>query len=439
MKVKTKFVIYFMIVYFFRLAFGLMSHPTLTYFDCTQTYLIGLKSYTTHTWPYFGPDTEDPSEGTIKAQCPGALEGLLISAPLYIWPNPISPYILVNLFSLSALGLLGWYCCKRLPNLSPWFVYTWIFICPWDVHISTDILNLSFVCVGSVLFLLGFMESVPELSLNIISKNLANALMGFSIFWIMQFHLSWVLFAALAFSSFYLQWRERKKLFFIIYFLLGSLPTLATVLPTFIQYGFQKSGDPSSFMSSFRIDHFLNIFTILARFLSFSSFEMPRFLGDHTPQRIAFLLRAPWLLLPALFLLVVGWLQPLAQLVLWFKKEHPQKDWKVIKTMTLGVVVLVWMSFWFTFRSPDAHRFYSVFPFAMVYFLYCCGFMPQTPKWIMFTKIFIVTAIFFQVFFAIQNGVEGSSNYARDKDNIQKAIIAKDYSLLGQRRAYSLY
>ena len=166
---------------------------------------------------------------------------------------------------------------------------------------------------------------------------------------------------------------------------------------------------------------------------------MPRFLGEHTPQRIAFLLRAPWLLLPALFLLVMGWLQVLAQLVLWFKKEHPQKDWKVIKMTTLGVVVLVWMSFWFTFRSPDAHRFYSVFPFAMVYFLYCCDFLPKTPKWILFSKILIVTAIFFQVFYAIQNGVEGSSSYARDKDNIQKAIMAKDYTLLGQRRPYSLY
>jgi hypothetical protein len=57
----------------------------------------------------------------------------------------------------------------------------------------------------------------------------------------------------------------------------------------------------------------------------------------------------------------------------------------------------------------------------------------------MFSKIFIVSAIFFQVFYAIQTGVEGSSSYARDKDNIQKAIMAKDYTLLAQRRASSLY
>ncbi len=436
---KVKILLGFMLAYGFRLAFGLMSHPTLTYVDCTQTYLIGLKSYTTQTWPYFGPDTEDPSEGTIKTQCPGALEGLLISASLHIWSNPIAPYILVNLLSLFSLGLLAWYCCKRLPHLSPWLVYTWIFICPWDTHISTDVFNLSFICVGSVLFLLGFMESIPELSLNIIPKNLANALMGFSIFWNMQFYLSWVLFVALSFSSFCLQWRAKKNSFFIIYFILGSLPTLSTVLPTFIQYGFQKSGDPSGFMSSFRLDHFANFFTILARFFSFSSFEMPRFLGEHTPQRIAFLLKAPWLLLPAVFLLIMGWLQVLAQLVLWFKKEHPQKDWKVIKTMTLGVVLLVWISFWFTFRSPDAHRFYSVFPFAMIYFFYCWDLLPKTSKWIIFSKVFIAIAVFFQIFYAIQNGVEGSSSYARDKDNIQKAIMAKDYTLLAQRRPYSLY
>jgi hypothetical protein len=286
---------------------------------------------------------------------------------------------------------------------------------------------------------LGFMESIPQLSLNLISKGLANALMGFSIFWNMQLHLSWVLFAALALCAFFLQWREKKDLSFIPYFLIGSLPTLVTLLPTFMHYGFQKSGDPSSFLASFRTDHFLSFFTILARFLSFSSFEMPRFLGLHTPERIAFLLRAPWLLLPALFLLIVGWLQVIAQFMLWFKKEHPQKDWKFIKVMTLGVFVLVWMSFWLTFRSPGAHRFYSVFPFAMVYFLYCCDFMSNKPQWVLFSKIFMAIAIFFQIFYAVQNGVEGNSNYARDKDNIQKAITANDYSLLAQRRAYSLY
>lgn len=40
--------------YLFRLGFGLcMPFWSL---DEEQTYLIGLKCYTTHTWPYYGPD-----------------------------------------------------------------------------------------------------------------------------------------------------------------------------------------------------------------------------------------------------------------------------------------------------------------------------------------------------------------------------------------------
>jgi len=188
---KQKAALGLIFAFLVRFGFGLLSPPPLTYEDSTQTYLIGLKCYTTHTWPYFGPDTEDPAEGTFKAQCPGALEGLLIAGSLYLWPNPIAPYLMVNLLSLFALGLLAWYSCKRLPRLSPWFVYTWIFICPWGTHISTQVFNLSFVCVGSVLFLIGFMESIHYTRIGVISSSLANALMGFSIFWIMQFHLSW--------------------------------------------------------------------------------------------------------------------------------------------------------------------------------------------------------------------------------------------------------
>src|SRR6185503_2766921 len=109
----------FMIVAFvFRFLFGLYCPSITEDDDEVQTYLIGLKSYTTQTWPYFCPDNQG---GAVeKGQMPGALEGLLIRIPLEIWPASEAPYLFLNLLTFSAFGFLAWYCCRRLPKLSPW-------------------------------------------------------------------------------------------------------------------------------------------------------------------------------------------------------------------------------------------------------------------------------------------------------------------------------
>jgi hypothetical protein len=472
----VKIVLALFFVFMFRFGFGLFSTLTLTHEDARQTYLIGLKAYTTHTWPYFGTDTGDSAEGAFKAQCPGALEGLLIAGALFVWPNPAAPYVLVNLLSFLALALLAWYCHLRLPRLSPWFIFTWIFICPWTTHVSTQVLNLGLLPVGSVLFLIGFMESIPPLSGRALPLKWANAFMGFGVFWIMQLHMSWPIFLVLALVSFFFQmiseasgpwtrvYRDQghhgsgRHLFSLAarfenihftnilmnlsavpFFLLGALPMLALVAPTYLQYGFLKTHDVSGLLVFFSFDHFISYFTILARFFSFASFEMPRFLGDHTPERLAFLSGAPWLWPPAVFLLVAGWLQAIAMLIFWFLKHHSQSEWKAVKIMTLGVTVLIWVSFWFTVRGPDAHRYYTFFPFAMIYSLYCWDFLAGSKMWKRFAVVFIAVAILFQAGYAIEMGRQGNSSYLLDREKISQAIDAKDYQLLGERQPYSFY
>jgi hypothetical protein len=97
------------------------------------------------------------------------------------------------------------------------------------------------------------------------------------------------------------------------------------------------------------------------------------------------------------------------------------------------------VSFWFTVRGPDAHRYYAFFPFAMVYSLYCWDFLAGSKRWKWIAVIFIAVAIFFQAGYAIEKGKESKSNYLMDKEKIAKAIDAKDYKLLGERRPDSLY
>ena len=84
-----KFILLFIFLYVFRTLFGL----TQTFFspDEIQTYLIGLKFYCTHAWPFFGPDLIVTETG-FYSQIPGPLEGLLIGGPLWILPIPGSSF-----------------------------------------------------------------------------------------------------------------------------------------------------------------------------------------------------------------------------------------------------------------------------------------------------------------------------------------------------------
>ena len=125
-------------LFLFRLGFGL----SLSFWspDELQIYLLGLKFYSTHLWPFFGPDIADTS---VIAQIPGALQSLLVGLPFFLLPIPEAPYIFLNVLSFSALGLLSWYCTRRLPSLSPWAIWTWTMTAPWVLEFSTHVVNPS--------------------------------------------------------------------------------------------------------------------------------------------------------------------------------------------------------------------------------------------------------------------------------------------------------
>src|SRR3954453_23949735 len=93
-----------------RLYFGLSSHFFAE--DESQIFLIGLRYYTTGHWPYFGPDVV-----WTESEIPGALQGLLVGAPLRIAAAPEAPIIVLNLLSFGALSALAWYITRRVPSV----------------------------------------------------------------------------------------------------------------------------------------------------------------------------------------------------------------------------------------------------------------------------------------------------------------------------------
>src|SRR6266498_522406 len=421
--------------FLFRLFVGLCSQfrdP-----DTKQIYLLGLKFYTTGAWPYFGPDV------TSTIQIPGALQGLVVGLPFYVLPIPEAPYILLNVLSFSSLCFFAWYCTRRLPELPKWFVWSWLLTAPWTLYLSTHIYNPSYVLPGAILFFVAAIETYPFLSRDLVPRRWANFMMGLAMFWIMQFHLSWVVLVPYVVLSFYFQARELggRVLSPIMWFAAGAMITGSFLFPTFIQYGFSEGLGSTSESVGFNFDNLsqhLNVVEgILGRFLSFASFELPRFIGANTAARLAFMWDKPWLIPFVIFLTVAGILQSVAMLVLWFKKEHSRSEWPAIKYFTLGTILLLYLSFFFSIKSPVSHTFYLTFPVAMLYSLYCWSEFLRKSARQKFAAVFIICGIIFDIGLATTNRKQVSIYLDRSK--IVEAIKSKDYRLLGERRPGSRY
>ena len=419
--------------FFFRLGFGLLRSQ-IWEIDQKQTYLIGLKCYTTGTWPYFGPDVNGAENKSFHSQIPGALEGLMIGLPFYVLPIPEAPFIFLNLMSALGILLLTWYICRRIPGLSyPW-LFAWITIAPWSLHEASTVINPAFTFLPSVLFFIGFMEATPLFSLGLVSLGLANALMGFSLFWIMQFHFSYVYL--LAPSAYSLACQAKKGAWKgAFYFTLGALPMVALIAPTLFRYGWGQNDVASGFAVPFNWSNVGEFFTILARFLSLVCFELPRFIGIDTKSRIQFLSDHPWILAPGYLLWLAGLIQPFILLGGWFLKGDAA--WTRLKYLILAILGMVEVSFWFTSKLPLSHIYFVFFPFLMAYSCHCWVRFSAKKHWRILAKVFLILGVYFQFGYAIAVAPHDSIYPGRAK--ITQAIREKNYHLFGERRADSLY
>ncbi len=419
------------LAFLFRLAFGLCSE--IWFIDQQQIYLIGLKYYCTGQWPYFGPDVAP------HIQLPGALQGLVVGLPLYLCPVPESPYILLNLLSFVGLSFFAWYCSKRLPQFPKWILYTWLLTAPWVMNWSTMIDNDSYVIFGSCLFFIGFLETLPALSLKWISPLLANFMMGFGLFWNAQFHMSYVILFPFVLVSAYFQWVSSKAKWLpdAVAFLVGCLTTGVFILPTLATYGLGQGTGGSANAVTFNPENVLSLLTVLARFLSLASCEIPRFIGPHTADRLEFLKENWWMAPFAVVAGILGIIQTLALLAGWFQKKHPQKDWPAVKKLALGTFLLIYASFLFAIKAPAAHTYFLTLPIAMMYGFYVFSPWVKRKGFLIAAKILLVCNILFHVGLALHN-LPVKSLY-KDRDLFVKAITEKNYHLLGERRPDTLY
>jgi len=426
------FILLLILVYFFRLFFGLCAEFWLP--DEKQIYLLGLKFYTTGEWPFFGPDVV-----YTNSQIPGALQALLVGIPFYILPIPEAPFLLLNILSLSSLCLLAWYCTRRTPEIPKWLVWAWLLTAPWSLNYSTQVLNSSYVLPGAILFFVGAMESYPLLRKSIVPLKWANFMMGVSLFWIFQLHMSWPILLPFILASFYCQYRDSGKRIWISfgYFFMGALTSASLVIPTFLKYGLKLGFGETISNIQLNLKNLLRLFIVLARFLSFASFELSRFIGENTVARLNFFEKNPWIIPFAFFVGIIGIIQPVVLLLLWFSKKKAQRDWRSIKYFILFTFFIVYFSFAFSVKEPSSHTFYVVFPVVMIYSFYCWSKFFKKKIWRKFAIAFIISGIVFHLGLAIGKG-PGRSLY-KNRDIPKLAIEKKDYKILGERRPSSLY
>ena len=334
---------------------------------------------------------------------------------------------------------MGWYCLKRLPGFSPWFLFFWLLVAPWDLHFSTTMMNQSLAIDGGILFYIGMMESAPSLTIGWISPVLGNLMMGFGFFWVMQLHLSWVMLIPLALYSMADQIRKGQWRSALLFPALGALPMLALLAPTFIHYGFSVFRDLKGNAAGINWDNILRPWILLGRFLSYASFELPRFLGEHTHERVAYLLESPWLAGPGFFLWAAGIFQCVLMLVLFFVRRHPRADWPAVKGVTLYFLATLYLEYWFSRKAPASHGFYEALPMVMIYSFYCWDYLAAKPFWRKAGLVFIVCAVYFQIGYLWKEDGRRQSVYFLYRAQMAQAIEHQDYRLLAERRDYAKY
>ncbi len=488
---SPRFFLLVLFLYCFQVFFGLCEAVWWDR-DEIQTYLIGLKYYTTQTWPYFGPDVNGVENQSFQSQIPGALEGLLIGLPFYLCPIPEAPYLLLGLLTTLGAYLLSWYIHRRLPVFSHAWLMVWICVTPWVLQECCHVINPAYDFLPSVLFFIGFFESLPDLRLNIFdtpnnnspprrqdakkgknkdsdlghsgenrfSKSLApwpstlrlraevfggekqvflsNAAMGFGIFWIMQFHFSYVFLLPLAAYALFAQAGEGRLGKAVLGFLCGAAPMAAFILPTWITYGLSRSNVASGFAVPFFFKNVTYAHLILARYLSMVCFEVPRFLAEHTNQRITSLLSHPWLLVPGVIFWLGGWIQAILLLLAFFNRHHPEPHWPQIRNWTVGCLLFVYVSFWFTTKSPNTHIYLVFYPLVMLYSCYVWSLFSKIPGIGLWVKILLVMGLYYQAGLVMTKWPINSM-YAGGRTQVVKALEQKDYRIFHDRRPGVFY
>ena len=393
--------------------------------DYSQIYLMGLKYYTSGIWPYWGPDIT-----YTFSQIPGALQGLLVGLPFYIWNVPESPILFLNILTGFSLLFLGWYLSKRISNVPKWFIFGWLFLAPWTLNFSTTTINPSYVFAPAVFFFIGIIDVLPIYRNALLPRWLAHVMIGLAIGWIMQLHMSWVLlpFYILAYGLWLLfKKRYRDVSFASLGIGSGFIIGIITLIPTIAKYPEVLLNAESVVV--FNPSNLKNI-DMISRFLSFTSAEILTF-SEGIDGFYALLEAHPWSIPFLIFLLVIGYIQ-MAYFIWNFVRPGQKPEFQKIRIFAMWTILLLYTAYLFAVRAVANYTIYVVAPAALIYGLHSLESVFHV-KWIrMVGLMLLVSSILFHVVMGLVH-FENRSLYSK-VHLIEDAIQTKDSRKFAYRR-----
>jgi len=394
--------------------------------DYSQIYLIGLKFYITHVWPFWGPDIT-----YTFSQIPGALQGLLVGLPFYLLAIPEAPFFLVNLLSTGALAFFAWYLSKRIPGIPSWFIGLWLLTAPWTLNFSTTVINPSYVLAPAILFFVGVFEILPFYKEKIVSINLSFFFLGFALGWIMQLHMSWVLLPFYILLSCWYLFRTKNFRTIapaLIFFALGFLLVISALVPTVLKYGMITGGVESTV--TVNPANWKNL-DVITRFLAFSTSEVRHFIPGGTEGEKSFLFHNLWAAPFAILLFFVGIIQTAFYLICFFKKTSDE-TFRQVKWFTLGTMLLIYISYLFAVREVASYTFYLLLPVSFWYSFYCLEPIFTRPVGRRLALLFILSGLIVHI--AMAKEYFSINSLSSKRSRIVAAIKSGDSRLFAFRR-----
>jgi hypothetical protein len=190
--------------------------------------------------------------------------------------------------------------------------------------------------------------------------------------------------------------------------------------------------------------HWVNpsvLLTTLARFLSFASLEISRFIGTDGAKRLEFFERHLWLAPLAVVVALVGFIHPLWMLIdacrpsRQWPASMPPARWRALRRTAAAAVVLVYVSYWFVIEPPQAHAFYVLAPIALVFAAYWWAFV-DSPRSRRIAAVVLALNVVFHAGLAWAQAPELS--LYRQRAIVAAAIRLKEPEMFAHRRDFAI-
>ena len=115
--------------------------------------------------------------------------------------------------------------------------------------------------------------------------------------------------------------------------------------------------------------------------------------------------------------------------------QSPFPEWRPLKWLVAGTVVLVYASYWFVLEPSQAHAFYVVAPVAFMFAAYCWTFV-DSPRWRRDRGGMLVVNIAFHAGQAWIQAPEDS--LYRNREVVAAAIRLKQPEMFAHRRPFAI-